>query len=317
MLRKIAYNKIFRTTGLLLLIGLLLLFPVSKEYTLEDNITKQVIKKQENTIYLLDKDNYISRCKVNIGGFDKEKYVRNIIETLIVDGKYESIIPNGFKAILPSNLSIRSIRINNDEVIIDFSKEFYEITKEYEEKAVELLVYNLTEIEGIKKVYIKVDGKLLSKLQKNNINISQPLTRKFGVNKENMAFDYKNVTSTTIYYINKNKDNIYYVPVTKINNDKRDKIEIIIEELASSHVYEPNLMSYLNYKSKLINYKKENDKFILNFNKYIFDDINKTNILEEVVYSISLSIKDNYDVKEVIFNVNDKEITKSVLKDIE
>ena len=26
---------------------------------------------------------------------------------------------------------------------------------------------------------------------------------------------------------------------------------------------------------------------------------------------------DNYDVKEVIFNVNDKEITKSVLKDIE
>ena len=36
MLRKFAYNKIFRTTGMLLLFLLLLLFPASKEYTLDD-----------------------------------------------------------------------------------------------------------------------------------------------------------------------------------------------------------------------------------------------------------------------------------------
>ena len=40
MLRKFAYNKIFRTTGMLLLLLFLLLFPASKEYSLEGKYYK-------------------------------------------------------------------------------------------------------------------------------------------------------------------------------------------------------------------------------------------------------------------------------------
>ena len=36
MVRKFVYNKIFRTTGMLLLFLLLLLFPVSKKYSLSE-----------------------------------------------------------------------------------------------------------------------------------------------------------------------------------------------------------------------------------------------------------------------------------------
>ena len=43
----------------------------------------------------------------------------------------------------------------------------------------------------------------------------------------------------------------------------------------------------------------------LSFNDKIFDSLINQNILEEVEYSISLSVKDNYDVNEVIFYVND------------
>ena len=78
-----------------------------------------------------------------------------------------------------------------------------------------------------------------------------------------------------------------------------------------------NLISMLNYNTKLTSYKIEDNNFILNFNKYIFDDLISKRILEEVVYTISLSIKENYNVNEVIFNVNNEEITKSVLKNIE
>jgi len=39
-------------------------------------------------------------------------------------------------------------------------------------------------------------------------------------------------------------------------------------------------------------------------------------ILEEVIYTICLSIKDNYDTKEVIINVDNEEISKTVLKTI-
>ena len=40
-------------------------------------------------------------------------------------------------------------------------------------------------------------------------------------------------------------------------------------------------------------------------------------ILEEVIYTICLSIGDNYDVEEVSFTVEDEEIYKSVIKTIE
>ena len=41
----------------------------------------------------------------------------------------------------------------------------------------------------------------------------------------------------------------------------------------------------------------------LNFNQYLFDSNDK--VLEEVLYSISYSVFDNYDVSMVMFEVND------------
>ena len=76
-------------------------------------------------------------------------------------------------------------------------------------------------------------------------------------------------------------------------------------------------MSFLNNNTKLLDVSTENEIMSLKFNDYIFDDVDEQKILEEVVYTICLSIYDNYDVKEVIFNVEDREIYKSVLKTIE
>ena len=61
----------------------------------------------------------------------------------------------------------------------------------------------------------------------------------------------------------------------------------------------------------------DGEKLVDEFNEFLFDDSANKNILEEVIYSICLSIRDNYSVKEVVFTVNGKEIIKSVIKNIE
>lgn len=315
MLRKFAYNKIFRTTGMLLLLLFLLLFPASKEYSLEEGNTIKTgsnIKKQE--VYLLDKYGYVARCKVKLSNKEPLQYAYNLIELMILDGKNENIIPNGFKGILPSNLNINDIKIENDTITIDLSEEFNEINKEYESKAIEMLTYNLTTIEGVEKLFIKVNGELLTKLNSSNKNVIQPFTRSDGINKKYDVISYKDTNAVTVYYISKNKEEYYYVPVTKLTNDKREKIKVIIDELTTSRIYETNLMSFLNYNTKLIDYELEEDVLTLNFNEFIFEDEGASKVLEEVIYSISLSIRENYDVKEVNFNVNNKEILKSVIK---
>ena len=319
MLRRFAYNKIFRTSGMLILFLLLLLFPVSKKYSLDDEkVADTSYSVKENEVYLLDKNDYVSRYKIKAKyQNDNLKYAKYLLEMLIIDGKYQNDIPNGFKAVLPSNTIINDVKIKDDSIIIDFSSEFLELSEKYEEKAIELITYNLTTIDKISNVYVNINGKELNYLPKSKKHISQPLTRNIGVNKINNISSYKNVNMVTIYYVSKNKDDYYYVPVTKLINNQENKIKIIIEELTSTPIYENNLMSLLNYNTKLINYNIENNILSLNFNNYLFDDINSKSVLEEVIYSICLSIRDNYDTKEVIFNVEGNEITKTMLKNIE
>ena len=88
MLRKFAYNKIFRTTGMLLLLLLLLLFPASKEYSLEDDqVVKTISTIKKNEVFLLDKNGYIARCKIDISAATKEEYAKKLIELLVINIK--------------------------------------------------------------------------------------------------------------------------------------------------------------------------------------------------------------------------------------
>ncbi len=318
MLRKFAYNRIFRTTGMLLLFLLILLFPASKEYSLEEeSVKKTSLNTNYREIFLIDKDNYVARTKVNISASNDVDMAKKLSELLIIDGKYEQKLPNGFKAIIPSDTKINDVKIENDSITIDFSRDFLELNESNGQKAIEALTYNLTSINNIKYVYIKVDNKMLEVIPGSTKTINMPLTRQKGVNKSFEVTSYKDTNLTTVYFVNKNTSGYYYVPVTKINNDNRDKIKIIIDELTSSHIYETNLMSFLNYNTKLINYDLNDNVLTLNFNEFLFDDADQKSILEEVIYSISLSVRDNYDVSEVIFTVDGKEITKSVIKNIE
>lgn len=318
MLRKFAYNKIFRTTGMLLLLILLLLFPVSKQYSLEDDkVVKTSSNVKKNEVFLIDKDGYVARCLVEINAETDEEYAKKLVELLIIGGKYEQKIPNGFRAILPTDLKVNSVNINGSDITIDLSKEFYDLSSKDDEKAIEALTFNLTSINGVSNLYINIDNEPLKVFPISKKNVIQPFNKQDGINKTFDVSSYKNANSVTVYYVSKGNSNYYYVPVTKITNDSREKIKIIIDELTSSHIYETNLMSFLNYNAKLISYELTDDVLTLNFNNFLFDDENTKSILEEVIYSISLSVRDNYDVKEVIFTVDGKEITKSVIKNIE
>lgn len=318
MIKKFLCNKLIRTIAMFLLLILLVLFPVGKEYSLSDDVLVHTIKNENNSkVYLLDKFGYIAKCKVDLENTDDVNYAKKLIELLIIDGKYESKIPNDFKPILPQDLKINSIKINNNSIILDLSKEYFDLKKEYEETAIELITYNLTTISNIEDVYINIDGVKLDKLPKSNILINQPLKRNYGINKMYTQTSYKNVNKTVIYYIRKMNNEYYYVPVTKVNNDNREKIQIIIDELTSNNTYQTNLMSFLNYNAKLNKYSIDGETMVLDFNSFLFDDISSKKILEEVIYTICLSVKDNYSVKQVVFNVDNKEIIKSTLKNIE
>ena len=305
-------RKLIVTSSILFAFILVYFIPKDKELKnvkeeLEYNY-KDVVKE---TIYLLDNNNYLGKAEIALSTNDTVTMVRELLETLITDGIGEDKIPNGFTSIIPSDTKINSIELDKGILKVDFSKELLDVKKELEEKVIESIIYTVTEVKEIDKVVIFVDGKILTKLPKSNINLPTTLDRSFGINKKYDITTFKDITPVTIYYINKHNNNTYYVPVTKYINDDREKIEIIIDELTTSPIYTSNLMSYLNSNTKLLKSNIDKDLMSLEFNDYIFNDYEDKKILEEVIYTISLSIYDNYNVHEVSFINDSKEVYTS------
>lgn len=318
MLKKI-YTKKLLVCSIVIFAILLIYFIPEKNNKLsyKEEVSYVDVNVKTSTIFLLDSNNYLASTKIITKSDDIESKAKELVEALTIDGNKQDSIPSGFKAIIPSNTKIRSLTYKDNLIKIDLTSELMNTTKEFEEKIIEAIIYTLTSIDGVDYVIIYMDGNILTKLPQSKITLPSTLDRSFGINKEYNLNSTKDITKTTIYYISEFNNEEYYVPVTKITNDGRNKIEIIVDELSSSNVYKTNLMSYLNSNTKLISVDENEDELSVNFNSAIFNDINTKEILEEVIYTISMSISDNYNVSTVIFNVDDEEIYKSVVKSLE
>ena len=149
---------------------------------------------------------------------------------------------------------------------------------------------------------------ILLSLPYSKIKLPTTLTRDYGINKIYDLTKIQNAVKTTTYYISKYQDSSYYVPVTEISNNEKEKVEVIIERLKSSPTTQTNLMSYLNANAELLDYEILENDIQLSFNQYLLDDFQNKTILEEVEYSIALSMKDTLDVQNVNFLIEGKKI---------
>ena len=75
-------------------------------------------------------------------------------------------------------------------------------------------------------------------------------------------------------------------------------------------------MSFLNNDVKIINVDYTDKTLSIELNDKIFDN-NTNKVLDEVIDTICLSLNDNYDINEILFKVDNKEIYKSDTKKLE
>ena len=307
MLRKKALRKIFITTMSLFIIMTIYLIPLT-EKTLETNLEFEYITDLANSsIYLLDENNYLVKTKVLLDEDTLEDNILSIINNLTISSN--SKFPDRLRAIIPKNTKLNDIIIEDDLITLDFSLELLDIDEELSHKLIESIVYSITELDDINKVNITIEGNLLKTYPNSTNKITMPLTRDIGINNEYVYNTLDNITKVVIYYGEDINDDIYYVPVTKYlnNNDNKDKIDIIVEELTTSYIYEDNLRSILNENVKLIDKEiVDEDLLILNFNNYLFD--NDSLIKEEVLYTLSYSVFSNYSVNTISFKIDNKNI---------
>lgn len=307
MLKACAYRKIVVATLTLIILGLLYFFPQSDEEVII-NQSLSYIDASTNPIYLIDNNEYVARTNILKTEEDPVKLAEEILTSLIIESKKSEYIPEGFKAVIPKNTKILNISLENGLLKVDFSNQLLDVKAEDEDKMLEAIIFSLTEIDEVDSIMIFVEGKKLIKLPNSNKFLPNTLDRTYGINKVYDLTSFKNITSVTSYFLSKYKDNYYYVPVTTISNDTKEKIEIIIEQLKTAPINQTNLISFLATNAELTEYEILENSISLSFNNYVFDNFDDKTILEEVRYSIGLSVQDSYSVSKVTFNVDGEEL---------
>ena len=307
MIKKSSIRRICVATLALFILLIIYFFP-SSDVTIKEHLS--YIKKDEMPIFLVDNSNYVARTSIVKSSETINEQIKEIIETLTINSKKSTYIRDGFKPIIPENTKIIDLKLDNEILTINFSIEFLTVNETNEELMLEALIYSLTELKEIKKIKILVENIPFTKLPNSNKKLPEYLDKTYGINKIYNLNSLKETSKTTIYYLSKINDYYYYVPVTKVSNEKLERVEIIIKELKSTPIYHTNLISYLKASANMTNYELLENAISLSFNNYLIANMKEEQILEEVKYSIALSLRDTYGINEVIFNIPDSENSK-------
>lgn len=299
MLKNNIIKRFLLCLSCLFIIFIIYLFPVKDKQV----ISREYKNNLESIIYLKNRNNYISRVTVYIPQKDQKEVIKEIIQYLTIGSNNSNYIKEGFYSIIPKNTKLLSIDIIDNLVKLNFSKEFLNVPQDDEENMISAIIYSITSFSNIKKVSIYINNEQLDKLPKSGIALPSILDRSFGINKTYDFTKPNGTVKTTIYYLSKENDYYYYIPVTLINNYSKDKLEIIIKELSSKNSYQTGIISYINNIKKM-SYVIEDNTVKINIDKALFDILNSNNTLETVIYSMNLSIEENINAKEVIYLVD-------------
>lgn len=304
MLKSRAIRKIFITTLSLFIFLVVYSLPtLDNSYVLKTNLEiESTTGLATDNIYLLNDDGYLVKSRVLLEGTTLEDRIAEVLDQLTV--RDENHFPKGLFPYIPKGTKVLNILHGEGKVTVDFSHEFLNMDVYTEKQIISGVVFSILDLGDVEEVIILVEGEVLREYPNTKEGLSSPLTKNIGINQEYNLTSRDDISKVVIYYLSKINDEVYYVPVTKYLNDSRDKIKIIIDELSTSYIYEPNLMSFLHSQVELLDYYEQENVLFLNFNQFLFDSDDK--VLEEVLYSISYSVFDNYDVSMVMFEVNDQ-----------
>lgn len=302
-------KKIFVTSSIMVMILLIYLMPGVIELDNNDIATSvEYVDLTTSTVYLLDNDDLLVEANVSIVD---DGNVINKIKSLIkhLSEASSEIIPNGLNFVMPKDIHLLDVSLDKKIVKLNFSKEFNDLSDKRLIRLVEAISFTLIDLDEVDGVSIFIEGKNINTF---NDKIPEVVTKDFGINKKYDIEKTDDIVKYVIYYSEKIEDDIYYVPITKYINSSSDKISIIIDDLSSNYIYEPNLISIVSEKLELIDYQISNNEMMLNFNNSIF--LNGSEIKEEVVYPVISTVFSNYDVESVILKVNGEEILKKTSK---
>ncbi len=298
MLRRKAINRIFFSTIIFFIVFTLYSMKFVDKVVTSDNSKDKV---NEEIIYTLNSDNYISKTSVYVSKvLSLEDRVREKLEIMVKDNDKNVLLPSYFKPILPQNTRVLDVVVEDCLIKVYFSKELNNINKEQSEKMIEAIVYTVTD-ENILGIEIYVNGQMLKYVPNTKKVLPTILTKDIGINKSYDINASNDISKVVMMYYTNDNDNYYEVPVTKYVNDDREKLEIIFDEFGKMSD-DKSLISMME-GINVLNYSILDDIIVIDVNKVLNKE--EQNLVFKSIFS-------NYGAKSIDLLVNgEKKVKKT------
>ncbi|WP_428909314.1 GerMN domain-containing protein [Niallia sp. Krafla_26] len=269
----------------------------------EDKAVEETIKTE---LYLIDKNGYVVPQTLDLPKTDS--VATQALQYLVKNGPVTEMLPNGFQAVIPADTKV-SVNVKDKVATVDFSNEFKEYQAEEEMKILQSITWTLTQFDGIEKVKLQLNGHPIEEMPVNGTPIGYELSRNDGINLETSSVaDVMNTKPLTVYFVGGDKDNYYYVPVTKrVSNEVEDNITAAVNELVDGPGMFSNLLNEFRPEVKLLDKAKVEDGLVtLNFNESIYNSFEEKMISEHVLNTLVLSLTEQPGIESVAVTVNGK-----------
>lgn len=258
----------------------------------------------QTELYLINKDGFVVPQTIALPS--RESVATQALEYLVKDGPVTEKLPNGFRAVLPTDTKL-SVDIKEKVATVNFSKEFKDYQAEDELKILQAVTWTLTQFDTIEKVKFQLNGYALDKMPVAGTPIGEAYSRGNGINMDTTdVVDLSNTKPVTVYYLGGEEGSYYYVPVTKrVSNSVADNIEAAVNELVKGPSYNTNLESDFLANVKLLEKPKSEDgKIILNFNEAVFSNSEEKIISRHLLNTLVLSLTEQDGIESVSVMVN-------------
>lgn len=208
----------------------------------------KTVKKKANmqTVIFKDQDETLIPVSVDIGVKDnKENNIRGIIETM----KSKDFTQLGLYPIFNKKLELNALIMESNQLTFDFTNNFKVSNNQQALDICEALSYLFCK-DGISKINMKIDGKVVSSFENTTIPLSC-ITPNLGINNfETSTFDLYQTSSVLVYNEKEIAGKTYYIPTTtRIQNTNQtidQKVSLLLDHFENNTKVETTKKSQLN-----------------------------------------------------------------------
>ncbi|WP_096189599.1 GerMN domain-containing protein [Evansella halocellulosilytica] len=254
-------------------------------------------------LYLVDRNGLVAPQTFNLP--DSENDVQQTVSYLIQGGPISEMLPNGFQASLPPGTEVIDATVDQGVATINFNEEFTDYRPEDELQVLQSLTWTVTQIEGVDRVKLQVDGENIDTMPQRGTPVAQGYTRSHGINlEESDHADIASTKSLVVYFLAQDSEQTYYVPVTRRVDQNTDEYEAVMAELLKGPNMMSNLLTDFRQEVELVEEPTlQGGTLTLNFNEAVLSQMEGTAMSETVLNMIVLSMTEQDEVENVAVQV--------------